>query len=93
MTGVHGSKEGVGLKPTQFSQNDPIRPHTQRCPEQVFGGHQGLAQRTAGGDQAHGIGVVEVKFGCVLDEDEPLFLGNLPDQSIEEGRFAGGRAA
>lgn len=69
MARVDRAQEGVGLEPAQFPEDDPVWPHAQRGVQQILGCDERFAKCTAGGDQPDRIGMMQVKFGRVLDED------------------------
>ena len=78
MAGVHGLKHVEGFLTTALAKNDAVGTHAKR----VLWTSSTLSNLTVtfgvwrAGLHASDMGLLELEFGCVLDRDQALMLGN-----------------
>ena len=87
MSGGHGLYHVNGLCPSDFPHNDPVRPHPERCPDQLADGdltyslHIGISRL-----KSHQVGyALYLQLSVVLDRYDPLPAGNKLRQGIQKG--------
>ena len=78
MPGIHRLKHIDRLRAAHFADNDPVRPHAQRCADQ-FPDRNGTDSFHIGLARLHSyqIGdVPQLQFGIILDRNHPLTVRN-----------------
>ena len=94
VAGVHRLHHVEGFAAANLTNEDPVRPHAQRVPEQVALGDCVLALDVAGAcfHRDH-VPLLELEFHRVFDGDDSLLLGDVLGERVEEGRLAATRPA
>ena len=78
-----------------FANDQPVRPVPQRRFDQIPNGDRRDCLRTRAVNlflsrfEAKDVWMVDLQFGCILNDAQALVLRDEVDQSLREGRFAG----
>jgi hypothetical protein len=91
---VHGGQEVETFLATDFAQDDPVWPHTQRVDDEVADGDRALALEVGrAGFERQPVRLLKPKLGRVLDGDDALARVDHLRQGVEHGRLARAGAA
>jgi len=95
MAGVHGLQHVQGFAAAHLPDDDPVRPHPQRRPDQVPDRYFSPSLRVGVAglqryEVRHGH---DLQLGRILDRDHALVPRDKLGQSVQEGRFPRTRAA
>ena len=78
MTRVHGLQHIQGFFRTDLADDDPVRPHTEGIDDQLADVDGAGALHVGGtGFHARHVGLLEAKFGGILDGHDALVFGNI----------------
>src|SRR5690242_6654417 len=89
MARVHRLEHVERFGATYLADDDPVGPHAQRVAYERADRDLILAGEILGPRlEPQDMFLVEPEFGCILDRDDPLLIGDRGRERIEEGRLA-----
>src|SRR5580698_7813817 len=83
VAGVEGIEQCTGFDSTYFSQNDPVRSPAKSGLQKIVERDLGLEGIRLGFD-GKDIGLLDVKLGRILDDNDPLSFGNKVGQYSQQ---------
>src|SRR6185295_18389848 len=99
MTRVQRLQQIEGLGAADLTDEDAIRPVPQCCAKQICDGdwwQRGLLSKRclrAAGLQPKDVRFVEVNLRRLLDQDDPVSIGNVSREGIQKSRLPGAGSA
>jgi hypothetical protein len=81
---VQGLEQIKGFSTTHFADDDSVRPVAQSGLQQVADGHGWQSSLFAAGFQSHQVGLSDVQFSRVLDQQNPFINGDRISEDIQK---------